>query len=150
MTTKININGKDVEITLTADQIKEIQKVSLKITDRVKTFEDACQIAGVSNNLRLLLDYNGQDKDMIAAQAHAKVGIIATALNEGWYPDFSDKSQYKYYPWMQYTPGVGFSYLGYGDDDAHSSVGSRLCFKSEELAKYAATQFKDIYNDLFN
>ncbi|WP_317899446.1 hypothetical protein [Aurantibacillus circumpalustris] len=150
MTTKININGKDVEIILTPEQIEEVKKVNLKITDRVKNFADAFRIAGASNDLKTILDYNGQDKDMIAAQAHAKVGIIAKALNEGWFPDFSNSNQVKYYPWLKYSPGVGFSCGVCVGDNADSGVGSRLCFKSEELARYAAEQFKDIYNDLFN
>jgi hypothetical protein len=43
--------------------------------------------------------------------------------------------------------GVGLSYgdcvFGY----SRARVGSRLCFKSEELAKYAATQFINEYRD---
>lgn len=150
MTTKININGKEVEITLTAEQVEKIKESSMKITDRVKTFEDACRIAGVSDNMAILLKYNGIDGDMIASQAHAKLTIVAKALNEGWKPDWSDKSQYKYYSWMKFTPGVGFSYLVCVVGGTHSDVGSRLCFKTSELAKYAAEQFQDIYNDLFN
>ena len=30
-----------------------------------------------------------------------------------------------------------------------SYVGSRLCFKSKDLATYAGTQFLDIYKDFF-
>lgn len=149
MKTKININGNDVEITLTSDQVEQIKKASQKITDRVKTFEDACQIASVSDNVRSLLNYNGPDEDMKASQAHAKIVIIARALNEGWKPDWSNTNQVKYYPWFKYSPGSGFSYGDYGSDWTDSYVGSRLCFKSRELAKYAGKQFEQLYKDYF-
>lgn len=117
------------------------------IMDRVKTFEDALEIVGASDNLKILLSYNGIDKDMISHQAHAKLTIIAKALNEGWTPDYTDSSEYKYYPWFKFTSGVGFSYGDFGYVFTASRVGSRLSFKTKELAVYAAKQFQNIYND---
>jgi hypothetical protein len=140
--------GKELKEVLSALFGTEV--LNQKITDRVKTFKDACDIAGITEDVRALLAYNGVDKDMLATQAHAKVVIVAKALNEGWTPDFSNSNQAKYYPWMKFSPGVGFSCNDYGHVYSSSSVGSRLCFKSSELAKYAAEQFQDIYNDLFN
>ncbi len=85
-----------------------------KITDRVKTFEDAIEVVGgVSENVKILLDYNGADPDMISSQAHMKLTIIARALNEGWQPDWSDRSQYKYIPWFEHKAGFGLSYGDY-------------------------------------
>ena len=120
---------------------------SEKITDRVKTFEDALKIAPVSENMKILLDYNGNDDDLLSSQAYAKLTIIAKALNEGWVPDWNNQNQYKYIPWFKEKSGFGLSYLGVGTWYTHTDVGSRLCYKSEELAKYAATQFADIYRD---
>lgn len=119
-----------------------------KITDRVKTLEDAIEVlGGVSENVKILLDYNGADPDMISSQAHMKLTIIARSLNEGWVPDWSDGSQYKYVPYFEYKAGFGLSYYGYGHWSTRTYVGSRLCFKSSDLAVYAAKQFADIYND---
>lgn len=47
MKTTININGNDVEIELTAEQVEKINQASVKITDRLKTWEDACNIKGI-------------------------------------------------------------------------------------------------------
>jgi hypothetical protein len=47
------------------------------------------------------------------------------------------------------SSGVGFSSDGYAYAYTASAVGSRLVFKSEELAKYAANQFLEIYKQLF-
>lgn len=120
---------------------------SQKITDRVKTFEDACAIVEPLENLLILSNYKGADRDMIAVQAFAKLTIIARALNEGWAPDWTNGSQYKWFPYFKYEAGFGFSATFYDSWLTHSTVGSRLCFKSEELAEYAAKQFQAIYND---
>lgn len=118
-----------------------------KITDRVKTFEDALAIVGCSEDMKNLLDYNGQDKEMIAAQAYAKLSIIRAALNEGWEPDYTNSAQAKWYPWFKYVAGSGFSFGVYRYAYQGSGVGARLTFKSKELAMYAGEQFIDIYRD---
>lgn len=115
-----------------------------KITDRVKTFNDALALVTPSNNLKRLLAYNGFDTVLNGAQAMAKLQIIATALNEGWKPDWKNSSQYKWYPWFKKSgSGLSFDVAAYWYLDTY--VCSRLCFKSKELAIYSAEQFKDIY-----
>lgn len=117
------------------------------IMDRVKTLSDALKIHGKpSKDIQWLLDYNGKDEVVRAAQKWLQATIICKVLNEGWKPNWKDTNEYKYYPWFYMDKaGVGFSY--YGCDYGHSSsaVGSRLCFKSSELAEYAGKQFLDIY-----
>ena len=116
-----------------------------KITDRVKTFEDACAIEAPSPELTLLLSYQGTDKDMIAARDWAKMNHVRKVLNEKWEPSWSDSSEPKYYPWFDMRSGSGLSCFGCGDDVSASDVGSRLCYKSSALARYAGTQFIDLY-----
>lgn len=124
------------------------KNLSQKITDRVKTFDDAVQVVGEpSQNIGLLLAYNGNEPDMLAAVAFMKLTIIAKALNEGWQPDWTDSNQYKYYPWFKYKSGFGLSCDVYDIWITNTTVGSRLCFKTAELAKYAGEQFADLYND---
>jgi hypothetical protein len=74
---------------------------SQKITDRVKTFEDACEIAGVDPRDRKFLD---AAEDEIA---YSKLRVIISVLNEGWTPDWDNSRQYKYYPWF-YLDSPGF------------------------------------------
>lgn len=116
------------------------------ITERVKTFEDACAIIAPSSDLEPLLSYNGTDKEMIAARDWAKMSHIRKVLNEGWEPDWSNSNQYKYYPWFKMNSGSGLSSDDFDFDNSLSIVGSRLCFKSRELAEYAGQQFIDIYS----
>lgn len=123
---------------------------SQKITDRVKTFKDALELVELSENEKMLLAYNGKETQMISTQAHIKLSIIAKVLNEGWAPDWTNGNEAKYYPCLKYTSGVGFSCHAYDNGRTSTSLGSRLCFKSKELAEYAAKQFQDIYNDFLN
>ena len=115
------------------------------ITDRIKTYEDACAELGICAQLEVTLKELGFTPDEINLR---KIKTITEALNEGWKPDWNDSNQYKYYPWFRMSSG-GFvfddaycvsSYAGAGD-------ASRLCFKSRELAKYAGEQFTKLYSD---
>lgn len=71
-----------------------------KITDHVKTFEDACSRLGLNSGMFL----PGDSKDEIA---YKKLKVIAKALNEGWQPDWTNSNQYKYYPWFDLSSGSG-------------------------------------------
>lgn len=120
---------------------------NVPITERIKTFEDACRELGLTD---VKLGITGLDDDKDSIVAYTKLTIIARALNEGWKPDWSDSGQYKYVPWFEHKSGFG---LSYGDCDSWYSftlVGSRLCYKTGELAKYAATQFADLYKDFLS
>lgn len=123
---------------------------SEKITDQIKSFDDAFVIVGkISENVKILLRYTGIDKDMLAAVALMKLTIIARALNEGWTPNWNDGNEYKHYPYFDMRSGVGFSDANFDGWDAGTGVGSRLCFKNRELAEYAGKQFLSLYKDLF-
>jgi hypothetical protein len=116
-----------------------------KITDRVKTFEDALAELGKSYD-EFVTACGGLSDDEVA---YKKLKIIRLALNEGWKPNWNDSSEYKYYPWfdMRTEGGFDFSYSSYDSWTSDATAGSRLCFKSSDLAKYAGTQFLDIYKD---
>ncbi|MGE9312847.1 hypothetical protein ACLOAU_14460 [Niabella sp. CJ426] len=116
-----------------------------KVTDRIKTFEDACKELGIDKIQMELIGLDSGDSESV--ESYIKLIIIAKALNEGWMPDWSDSNQYKYFPWFEHKSGFGLSYDGCDYWHASTSVGSRLCFKSSELAEYAGKQFGDIYNN---
>ena len=73
------------------------------ITERIKTFEDACEELGNDHHfVRTYNEYakniseeNKNDKDIIA---YLKLRIIIAALNEGWKPKFT-KDEWRWYPW---------------------------------------------------
>ena len=118
------------------------------IKERIKTFDDVLDY----HNL-IAEDFFNQcsklSKDEIV---YRKIKLIAEALNEGWTPDWSNGEWDKWYPWfkMDDSSSAGrFSFLASDNRRSTSVVGSRLCFKSKDLADYAGTQFLDIYKDFF-
>lgn len=64
--------------------------------------------------------------------------------------DWTNRKQWKYYPWFDLSSGSasGFSYYGYGYDVSTSGVGSRLVFPSRSDAEYVGETYKDLYRDL--
>lgn len=105
--------------------------------------------------------------------AYARLVIIAEALNEGWKPKF-DGDECRYYPWFYiYTKkeyeeldedekkecrvvgrsdsdayaggGVVFAYASDASSSSGTDNGSRLAFKTRELAEYCGKQFFDIW-----
>jgi len=121
--------------------------------DKIKTFEEACAALGISTALPEVSMLPEAEQKAIVA--HYKLTVIAKALNEGWKPDWSNDDEYKYYPWFDVEEdaakpsGFGLSYGGYVGTDLYTFIGSRLCFKSRELAKYAGEQFTDLYEEYF-
>ncbi|MDI5894377.1 hypothetical protein [Flavobacterium algoritolerans] len=81
--------------------------------------------------------------------AYKMIKEIVKAFNEGWVPDWTNSNEGKYYPWFKMGSPSGGS-VSYGDCDrwyTGSCVGSRLCFKSADLAKHAGQLFESIYKD---
>lgn len=136
-------NGKVLLVALFGNDILTPQK----ITDRVKSFEDACNVLGIEPDDEVPYT-DPTEPDRIAVNAFAKLIVITRALNEGWTPNWNKSNQYKWYPWFYMDdPGFRFSGADYATD-TYSTGGSRLCFSSEELAKYAAKQFLDVYKEM--
>jgi hypothetical protein len=133
--------------TLTSKLLDTQTAKRTSVTDRVKSFEDACRELGIApSQLSITGDGIMQD-DLNAVTSYYKMMIIIKALNGDWVPDFSDKNQAKYYPWFEFKKGSGFVLNDVHNNYDYTSVGARLCFKSSELAKYAATQFSKEYNE---
>lgn len=120
-----------------------------KITDRIKTFDDVINALDEQSrtNLGTFLAYNGVNDILVSSKAHAMLVAVAKVLNEGWTPDWENSSQCKYVPWFKQNSGFGISFDVVVYWITYTAVGSRFCYKSEELAEYAATQFADLYND---
>lgn len=108
--------------------------------------------------------------------AYMKLRIIVAALNEGWEPEFVEDER-RWAPWfVLYTNeeiermddddrekicrvvgrsnnnasaygGLAYASAGDASSSAGSSYAARLAFKTEALAKYAGTQFIEIYRD---
>lgn len=131
--------------------------------------------AGDEDAAQLLADYesNADNIKIKETVAYMQLCIIAAALNEGWKPQFTT-DEYRYFPWFCfYTQkeidemdeeeksrvvrrsddyastdgGVADVIADYDSSDASTGIGSRLAFKTRELAEYAGKQFLDIWTD---
>ena len=117
---------------------------------KVKSFEHACELLNIETTLPVVTGIPAEHQEAIVA--HYQLVIVAQAINDGWKPDWSDSSQYKYHPWMKVKAtkkkpsGSGLSFDGYDVWYSNTDVGSRLAFKNSELAAYAGKQFNDLYN----
>lgn len=143
------------------------------IKERVKTFGDAVAVLG--NDNQAVIDYYAvADKtcteDILAM---CKLRVIAETLNEGWQPTFAE-DETRYYSWFYiYTKqeyegldedekkecrvvgrsyrhagahgGVAYAYASHASSFSSAGVGSRLAFRTRELAEYCGKQFIDIW-----
>lgn len=151
------------------------QKVDNRpVTERIKTFTDACNALGDEHPL--VKEYlRVADGNIILDDLYAylKLRIIVAALNEGWEPKFTE-NEYRYFTWFYfYTKeeydklddeekgrcvlrsgvstfsGYGFVYCSayYDASVSSASCGSRLAFRTRELAAYAGRQFTEEWAD---
>lgn len=119
------------------------------ITKRVDSFEKACEYLEIKHAFACCPSDNKHHKAMVSL---FKLVTIAEAWNKAddFVPDYSNRNQYKYYPWFQYNDkAAGFVYAHTTNSAtaATAFVGSRLCFKTESRAKQFGEQFIDLWND---
>lgn len=153
----------------------EEAKEKKPVTERVKTFEDACKELGIDAEA---IQQQWQDAGitMLDEVAYQKLRIITAALNEGWEPEFKE-DEYRYYPYcilytkaeieqkddewkdehnLQLWTGSGASYVGaycglaaarsnLAWSLANASLSARLAHKTEELAIYSGKQFTELW-----
>lgn len=148
---------------------------SLPVIERIKTWDDVVRELGY-DPVERLLDHTERgdgfnfEPDEIA---YIKLKAIAQVLNEGWTPQFTI-NEYRWFPWfVLYTKeeidkmneelrsrvvlrsvsyayaygGVAYASANSDSSHAHTYYGSRLAFKTKELAAYAGKQFIDIWAD---
>lgn len=111
------------------------------IKERVKTVQDACVELGIDPSTVEKRQYETDNE-----HAYRCIKVVAKALNQGWEPDWKDSSEYKWYPWFDMS-GSAPSFFGAADWRSGSNLGSRLCFKTEELASYAGKKFIKEYRE---
>lgn len=116
------------------------------IQERVKSIDDAKVILGNDDpEVELLIELERLTKGHVVY--YQRLVVIAKALNEGWVPDWTNEKWDKWHNWfvMGDSSGSGFAFNAAAYQYAYSYARSRLCFKSKELAEYAANQFFDTY-----
>lgn len=157
----------------------EEAKEKKPVTERVKTFDDACKELGIDAEA---IQQQWQDAGitMLDEVAYQKLRIITAALNEGWEPEFK-KDEYRYYPYcILYTKAEIEQkddewkdeynlqlWIGGGDSsngaicglaaaasydawsNALANLSARLAHKTEELAIYSGKQFTELWANYY-
>lgn len=124
-----------------------------EITDRVKSYTDACNVLGIEPMNEQDMKEQGYRPDEIARR---KLETITEALNEGWKPDWNNTNEYKYYPYFyieenakaQGAAGLSFAAASNAASVTTARVGSRLCFHDRETARYAGRTFTELYEQI--
>ena len=157
----------------------EEAKEKKPVTERVKTFDDACKELGIDAEA---IQQQWQDAGitMLDEVAYQKLRIITAALNEGWEPEFK-KDEYRYYPYcILYTKaeieqkddewkdeynlqlwlgggssnvgalcGLAFATSHLAWSSAVANLSARLAHKTEELAIYSGKQFTELWANYY-
>src|SRR5574344_468722 len=143
----IDLAQEDEDISIFDYSIKEVEYEDVSTT--IPNYEAALEYLGRENNAYIC---GIPDKHAKAMVAMYKLITIAEAWNkaDNFIPDFSNRNQYKYFPWFVYNDkAAGFVYANttYTASDASADFGSRLCFKTEERAEQFGKQFIKLWND---
>lgn len=124
-----------------------------EITDRAKSYTDACNVLGIEPMNEQDMKEQGCRPDEIARR---KLETITEALNEGWKPDWNNTEQYKYYPYFYIrenakakgNAGLAFADTANAASYTIANVGSRLCFHDRDTARYAGNTFTELYEQI--
>lgn len=97
---------------------------------------------------------NANPRHINALIALNKLFTIAEKWNkdDGFVPDFSNRGQWKYFPWFEYSKEAAGFVCASTHNAASAALayfGSRLCFKSESRAEEFGKKYVDLYNEVF-
>lgn len=156
-------------------QLGEKLSEVIPVTERVKTYDDAVMELGedhpfvVAANSAVWRYTEEENEDIIA---YLKLRVVVAALNDGWKPEFTEEER-RWYPWYRlYTKeeienlseedksqvllwggsaingsqcGLAYAFSDDAWSNSAAAIGSRLAFKSEDLADYAGKQFIELF-----
>jgi hypothetical protein len=134
-------DGHEIDTLDKVSRTVTLKPIAKKPMERIKTVADLLADHGFTQAEfdRLTANLDSDEK------SYRILKMLATSLNEGWTPDWNNDNQYKYYPWFEMVGSSGFRFYDCGDWYSRSGVGSRLAFKSSELAEYAGKNFTEVY-----
>lgn len=146
------------------------------IRERVRSFEDACNVLGIGDPEALpeLLQPKFDSIVPSHIKAMLKLEIIVAALNEGW-QWIPDGGAIAYWPWFWFyttkeiagmskefaenihlvqaadvSPvyaGLGFAYSNNVWSITYAVIGPRLALKNDDLAKHCGRQFIELWKE---
>jgi hypothetical protein len=153
---KIELTQSEVDEMFDASDDKQKSSLnkflnkSKNLLAEINSFEDACNVLGIidsENEIKILKSLSTPNKFKMIA--FYKLEIIIRALNNGWYPNWTNSNEYKYWNYFSYYGGGGFSFYNTSCNATRTHVPSALYFKTLELAKHGAKiafeEYKEFY-----
>jgi len=158
------------------DKLSEILPVTTRVKtldDAIAELGDDNPAVKAYRSIKYGYSISEKDPETADIIAYATLRVITEALNEGWKPQFT-QGERRWYAWYDLISkedldemseeekcrvvgranfnayaygGLVYSYAYNVSTFSSTYFGSRLAFKNEELAEYAAKQFIDIYAD---
>lgn len=111
------------------------------VTERIKTVADLLADHKVTQH-----DFDHSCRGLTEDEINYRLlKMLTNSLNEGWKPDWNNHNENKYYAWFEMGGSSGFRFSDCVGWHSGSDVGSRLCFKTYELAQHASKHFTDVY-----
>lgn len=143
----IDING--VKITLTKEQLKQIedqQKKNRPIIERIDTLDDVYKDLGINRN-SIIPFKNPINKQQRSANAFIDIQNISKCLNEDdSFPNFNN-NEYKYCPYFKKVAPGGWVYDCYDYWGSNGHLGFGCYYKTSDLSIFAGNTFISVYND---
>jgi len=128
------------------EQLLGKENLSVKITDRIKTIRDCVEACGKDYDVEFAYE---RTKWMTPDEvAYKEMKFIAQALNDGVVLDFENSYQHKYYPFFTFS-GRGLSLRVVNCVGGGADVAPCLCMVSEEMVRYAVSQFHKTYETYY-
>lgn len=149
MKIKTNIEGKEVQITLTKEQLAEIAKQTLNCLtiDDIDSIKEAEKILkDCKEHIQYLESQFPRMKDWINYQLETIIKAVNFIDNDYkyWEPNFNDSS-YKYMPYFKKESSYWVvSHVGFYYGFSYFSVG--FYFKKKESANIISNRFITLYN----
>jgi hypothetical protein len=98
----------------------------------IESFNKVCEQLGVKNGNQL--------------SSFEKLKLISKVANQGWYPNWDNTEEKKYFPYFESIEGV-FSVSTVLFNLTRMTVPSALLYQSNDLAYFMGTYYFDLYED---
>ena len=114
--------------------LNKLLKRDKGVMGNITSYETACDSLGIKPNKNVT--------------PYEKLTTIIKALNQGWYPNFDNEIERKWFNYYQKNRGV-FSFYTVHYRNTGLAVPSALYLKDEKTAKYANETFFNEYKELY-
>lgn len=154
-------NQADGSLKRTLSTLFGIEVLSQDPIDRFKTYEEICESAGIhpwqslpypTPITKKEVSLNGVFKlETIYEEFNRQIPDTSNDFKEYWEPDYTNGSQRKWYPWMDWSPSLSrFVFTNTRCTHTGTCLGARLCTNTDAKAKYIGIQFEKEFNEFLN